>query len=189
MNAATATRILREVVNGALDAGHIAYEGRFQRVVAVHLAEHGVHKGIASFDARSLTAGAIRNRRAEWAERVERATRQCELAYGAALLSLVDDLVEEALDRPGACVLSGYVTRVRRALNERQADTFTDAEDMLWRVLYRAGYRYQEAASVVYDGVQHRAALQVRLAQRITVAAQSRGVRIATSRRKYQLAA
>lgn len=191
MNASTASSILREAVNSALDAGHIAYETPFRRAIAAQLARHGVHKGIAEFDVRAATVGAIKHRRAEWSGRVERATRECELEYGAALVNLVDELIEDALDKPGAHALGGYVTRVRRALSDRQADTYTDAEDMLWRVLYWAGYRYEEAANVVYDEVHRRAVAQVKLPQRITTAAQRRRIRLSRvpKRPPYRLAA
>lgn len=192
MNAATAPSVLRDAVDAALDAGHIAYETQFRRAVAMHLARHGVHKGIPGFNVPTATAGAIKHRRAEWSGRVERAIHECELEYGVALVNLVDELIEEALDKPGAHALGGYVTRVRRALNERRVDTYTDAEDMLWRVLYWAGYNYEEASDVVYEEVHRRAVVRVKLPQRITHAAQRRGLRLAAHRRKrtpYRLAA
>lgn len=192
MNAATASSVLRDAVDAALDAGHIAYETQFRRAVATYLARHGVHKGIPGFNVQTATAGAIKHRRAEWSGRVERAIHESELEYGVALVNLVDELIEEALDKPGAHALGGYVTRVRRALNERRVDTYTDAEDVLWRVLYWAGYRYEEASDLVYEEVHRRAIVRVKLPQRITRAAQRRGLRLAPHRQKrtpYRLAA
>lgn len=84
------------------------------------------------------------------------------------------------LDDP-RCITSvgGAVTCVRRALSDRMADTYTDAEDALWRVLYFAGYRYDEAADVVYERVHRSAVQRVRLASRIQLAAASRNIRLA----------
>lgn len=192
MNATTASSIVRDAVGSALDDGHIAYETQFRRAVASHLARHGIHRSIPDFNLQAAVAGAIKHRRAEWAGRVEKALRECELEYGVALVGLVDELIEEALDKPGAHALGGYVTRVRRALNERRADTYTDAENTLWRVLYWAGYRYDEASDVVYDEMHRRAVVRVKLAQRITKAAQRRRMRLSNSSKKrvpYRLAA
>lgn len=184
MNEATASIVLRDAVDAALDVGHIAYETQFRRAVATHLARHGVHKGVPGFNVQTTTAGAIKHRRAEWSSRVERAIHECELEYGVALVNLVDELIEEALDKPGAHALGGYITRVRRALNGRRVDTYTDAEDVLWRVLYRAGYRYEEASDIVYGDTHRRAVTQVKLAQRITRAARRRGLCLATHRQR-----
>lgn len=192
MNATTASSVLRDAVDAALDAGHIAYETQFRRTVAAYLAQHGVHKSTPRFDAQLALAVAVTDRRSKWASRVEHALRECELEYGVALVNLVDELIEEALDKPGAHALGGYVTRVRRALNERRLDTYTDAEDALWRVLDWAGYRYEDASDVVYEEVYRRAVVRVKLPQRITRAAQRRGLRLTPPRQKrtpYRLAA